>query len=766
MQDSDELVRAFNLASHGNLAELRPLIDDRRVAVDVVRSDGIFKGYTLLHAAASKGHGEVVEFLLSKGASQDVLNPQGKTALALARDKNHLAIVAIFEKASRTSANPRDAVPQPTTAEAVPAAIAAPAPLEATSSPPTPAPRGTFTFGPPPAPAPTPTAPAPPERASTTANLPNGNSTGAASTTASPRDAVPPPSTTVAEEARVATAAPATQESTSSPLAPTRAPQPPPSQPPPEGGTELSRRLDALRADGWQRVDVVGDGNCFFRALAKQVYGDEQEQEHGRARQETIRYMREHREEFKQFVHIYSDVNYKDFDSYVDNMSREGTYVEGEIELRAAANTFNVRIRVYGRSEDHDRTFAPLKSNDETRDVCMAHDQAAQHYFVLERMRLEPIARGGLPRQEAQVSPTSTPQSATANGMSHAGVAEKVKVARRARDELDAAVKKHQAAEQSLANALIAERTAPACDVAMAARVAAEQSLAKDAAAAKDAASKKFGEATVALEPNWDFEKPLMLTEGTMVLLDTLWLILDKTGDGKISKEDFLPFAGHFKHLDTQGGDGGGKGGEGKTAPPPFGAAAAAPFGLAPHPFGAAAAAAPFGTAKWQEMSEHFDTDDSGDITPVEFIDGFKKIAMGSALDWEGIKSMPEQTYLDVQAKINKSVNRRLQNLVKEAHEKFAQDAVPPTVIKSSDLWTTNGWIQVSKRSADQLLINTENKLQIKEIFNHLDQTKDGVLGVLTKEDFGPRTPGEVSLRESKGPLPFGRRPPHPALRS
>jgi hypothetical protein len=345
--------------------------------------------------------------------------------------------------------------------------------------------------------------------------------------------------------------------------------------------------------------------------------------------------------------------------------------------------------------------------------------------------------------QESTSSPLAA-ASATANGMSHAGVAGKVEVARRARDELDAAVAEHQAAEQSLADAviaegaLIAEGTAPACDkdAAKAARVAAEQALAT-ASDAKDAASKKFGEATVALEPNWDFEKPLMLTEGTMVLIDTLWLILDKTGDGKISKEDFLPFA-------------------------QFGATAA------PPPFGAAAAA-PFGTAKWQEMSEHFDTDDSGDITPVEFIDGFKKIAMGSALDLEGIKSMPEQTYLDVQAKLNKSVNRRLQNLVKEAHERFAQDAVPPTVIKSSDLWTTNGWIQVSKRSADQLLINTENKLQIEEIFNHLDQTKDGVLGVLTRDDFGPRTPGEVSLRESRGPAAFlaaGRRPPHPALHS
>ena len=176
--------------------------------------------------------------------------------------------------------------------------------------------------------------------------------------------------------------------------------------PPPEGGTvwsededtELRRRLAAFQADGWRQVDVVGDGNCFFRALAKQVNGDEQL--HGRARQETIRYMRERREEFEHLI--------EDFDSYVDHMSREGTFVEGELEIRAAANTFNVCIEVIGRSRNHDKTFAPLERDSETRDVYMAHYQAAQHYVVLERMDPASTARGGLPdpcRRAGAVSP-------------------------------------------------------------------------------------------------------------------------------------------------------------------------------------------------------------------------------------------------------------------------------------------------------------------------------------------------------------------------
>ena len=103
-------VRAFTFASNGNLKELKALVG-RDVAVDVVRPDGLFKGYTLLHAAASKGHVEVVEYLLSSGASLHVLNAQGKTACTLARDKNQSAVVARLEAAALTTAKSAEVAP-------------------------------------------------------------------------------------------------------------------------------------------------------------------------------------------------------------------------------------------------------------------------------------------------------------------------------------------------------------------------------------------------------------------------------------------------------------------------------------------------------------------------------------------------------------------------------------------------------------------------------------------------------------------------------
>jgi hypothetical protein len=153
-------------------------------------------------------------------------------------------------------------------------------------------------------------------------------------------------------------------------------PQRPPASTP-INDSQLRRRLAQLQAEGWQAMDVAGDGNCFFRALAKQVFPFD-ERLHGSVRQATIQYMIEHYEDF--------ELTDSDFGLYIVRMSSEGTYIEGETEIRAAANALNSRIWVVGRSNDHDKMFAPLISNLETRDVYMAHFQAAQHYVVLEQM--------------------------------------------------------------------------------------------------------------------------------------------------------------------------------------------------------------------------------------------------------------------------------------------------------------------------------------------------------------------------------------------
>jgi ankyrin repeat protein len=60
-------------ASHGKLEILKRLID---MGADVNRRGGVFGG-TALNDAASSGHKDVVEYLLSKGAILDISEPMG-----------------------------------------------------------------------------------------------------------------------------------------------------------------------------------------------------------------------------------------------------------------------------------------------------------------------------------------------------------------------------------------------------------------------------------------------------------------------------------------------------------------------------------------------------------------------------------------------------------------------------------------------------------------------------------------------------------------
>lgn len=99
---------------------------------------------------------------------------------------------------------------------------------------------------------------------------------------------------------------------------------------------------------------------------------------HMLARLRTVKYMRENEEKFS---HCVAGVSYG---TYVDYMSREGSWVEGEVELLAAASAWNVNIHVWGESGKHDCRFLSPNPTMETRNVCMVHYHD-QHYRVLER---------------------------------------------------------------------------------------------------------------------------------------------------------------------------------------------------------------------------------------------------------------------------------------------------------------------------------------------------------------------------------------------
>ncbi|XVE87092.1 hypothetical protein DITRI_Ditri18aG0088400 [Diplodiscus trichospermus] len=93
--------------------------------------------------------------------------------------------------------------------------------------------------------------------------------------------------------------------------------------------TDISQFRAQLDALGLKIVQVTADGNCFFRALADQLEGDEEE--HGKYRSMVVQYIMKNREMFEPFIE--DDVP---FDEYCQSMEKDGTWA-GHMELHAAS---------------------------------------------------------------------------------------------------------------------------------------------------------------------------------------------------------------------------------------------------------------------------------------------------------------------------------------------------------------------------------------------------------------------------------------------
>ncbi|KAI3452000.1 hypothetical protein Pfo_008665 [Paulownia fortunei] len=90
--------------------------------------------------------------------------------------------------------------------------------------------------------------------------------------------------------------------------------------------SELRAQLDVL---GLKIIQVTADGNCFFRALADQLEGDEDE--HEKYRSMVVRFIENNREMFEPFVE-----DEVPFDEYCRSMGEDGTWA-GHMELQAAS---------------------------------------------------------------------------------------------------------------------------------------------------------------------------------------------------------------------------------------------------------------------------------------------------------------------------------------------------------------------------------------------------------------------------------------------
>ncbi|KAL7101407.1 hypothetical protein ACP275_08G051900 [Erythranthe tilingii] len=100
--------------------------------------------------------------------------------------------------------------------------------------------------------------------------------------------------------------------------------------------SELRGQLDVL---GLKIIQVTADGNCFFRALADQLEGDEDE--HEKYRSMVVRFIKNNREMFEPFVE-----DEVPFDEYCRSMGEDGTWA-GHMELQAASLVTRCNICIH-----------------------------------------------------------------------------------------------------------------------------------------------------------------------------------------------------------------------------------------------------------------------------------------------------------------------------------------------------------------------------------------------------------------------------------
>ncbi|BFZ62553.1 2-oxoglutarate dehydrogenase E1 component [Saitoella coloradoensis] len=94
-----------------------------------------------------------------------------------------------------------------------------------------------------------------------------------------------------------------------------------------------------LQAQGLYAKDVLGDGNCLFRALSDQFYGEVSR--YAEIREKCVEYMKANEDDFKCFVG-----EDEEWEHYVRRMASDGVYGDN-LEIVAFARTYDRDVKIY-----------------------------------------------------------------------------------------------------------------------------------------------------------------------------------------------------------------------------------------------------------------------------------------------------------------------------------------------------------------------------------------------------------------------------------
>ncbi|KAH7461402.1 hypothetical protein PRNP1_001567 [Phytophthora ramorum] len=142
-----------------------------------------------------------------------------------------------------------------------------------------------------------------------------------------------------------------------------------------------------LATVGCKLHEVEADGNCLFRALGDQLYGDQHR--HEDIREKIVTYLEQHRDDFEPFME-----DEEKFETYCERMREDGTW-GGNQELYAAARLFQVYVVVH---QDQPSARIMVIECDRLKPTRFAHVayHGEDHYDSVRALR-DPVDPDGLP---------------------------------------------------------------------------------------------------------------------------------------------------------------------------------------------------------------------------------------------------------------------------------------------------------------------------------------------------------------------------------
>ncbi|PRP89089.1 hypothetical protein PROFUN_01809 [Planoprotostelium fungivorum] len=110
-----------------------------------------------------------------------------------------------------------------------------------------------------------------------------------------------------------------------------------------KAANDVTRFTHRLRKDSNLEVKSMGaDGNCLFRSVADQIYGDQEM--HDQVRERCMNYMSQERDHFGPFVD-------EDFDQYIERKKRDRCF-GNHLEIQAIGEIYNRPVIIYQWKDD------------------------------------------------------------------------------------------------------------------------------------------------------------------------------------------------------------------------------------------------------------------------------------------------------------------------------------------------------------------------------------------------------------------------------